>query len=358
MAYTAKTPGKKGTITDALNMKNIGIDNKTFQLIDERIPMVQKMELTVGERVEYRIASQGDLTVKGKINFIGRDKDAPAAPSQPAPIQPFVPPVSTPPAEPKREPRIIQGQYLSKTGSSVTLKDSKGNAEAWPADLDLIVFLNKPDGKVKVGDMVKVQLIDNHGEWIAKLMGAFDPSIPEKPFKTAQEILKENLDDKKAEQEKADAAPAQINKEEAAKPVETITETEAADLIARGEAAKMEKIRKEAEAHAEQMKKENDARKAVEAPKTPTMTQTTKEPAKVEQSATVALPEALAPAPIDPEDTVFVELELTVQIDKFRPAHVKVSGNGIKKVQSDFKTVLEAHLKYCNEVSKRYPRFD
>ena len=288
MAYTAKTPGKKGTITDALNMKNIGIDNKTFQLIDARIPMVQKMELHVGERVEYRIASQGDLTVKGKINFIGRDKDAPAAPPQTAPIQPFVPPVCAPAAEPKREPRIVQGQYLSKTGSSVTLKDAKGNAEAWAADLDLIVFLNKTDGKVKVGDMVKVQLIDNHGEWIAKLMGAFDPAIPEKPFKTAQEILKENLEQKQAETKSQDPAPVQG-------PAETITETEAADLIARGEAAKMEKIRTEAAMYSAQMKKENDARKAVEAPPAVPTTQLPKEPEICQQSEAVTVCEALPP---------------------------------------------------------------
>lgn len=251
MAYTAKTPGKKGTITDILVNKNIGIDGKTYQIVDKLLPMVQKMNYQVNDKVEYRIAAQGDLTVKGKINFIGPDKDAPAAPAQPAPVQQ--------PAAPeyqKREPRIIQGQIMSKTGTSILLKDSEGNSEAYPADLDLITYLNKPDCKVKQLDVVKVRLIDNHGDWIAKDIGPFDPTIPEKPFKTGQEILKENLEKKQAE------PPVAVPQGQ----VEIVTETEAADLIARGEAAKMEKIRKGAEAAQEQMRKENAARKAAEQP--------------------------------------------------------------------------------------------
>jgi hypothetical protein len=252
-------PGKLGVVTDVLMNKNIGIDGKTYQLLDARVDRVKQDNPQIGDQVEYKISASKELTEKGKISFFTITKRNPAPVMQPA-----VPSEPTKAPE-KREPRIIQGQYLSKTGSSITLKDSKGNAEAWPADLDLITFLNKPDCKVKVGDMVKVRLIDNHGEWVAKDMGPFDPSIPEIPFKTGQEILKENLDEKKAEREKADAALAQINKEEAVqKPVETVTETEHANLIARGEAAKMEKIRKEAAEHSERMKKENAARKASE----------------------------------------------------------------------------------------------
>ena len=68
------------------------------------------------------------------------------------------------------------------------------------------------------------------------------------------------------------------------------------------------------------MKKENDARKAVEAPKTPTMTQTTKEPEKPVQSATVALPEAF------PEATGGVELAIHVNLGNYSSFDLKVTG--------------------------------
>ena len=38
-----KTPGKKGTITAALDMKNIGIDGKIYQLIDEQVDQIQQV---------------------------------------------------------------------------------------------------------------------------------------------------------------------------------------------------------------------------------------------------------------------------------------------------------------------------
>lgn len=354
MAYQAKTPGKKGTITDILVNKNIGIDGKTFQLIDERVPMVQKANYQIGDRIEYRVASQGDLTIKGKINFIGPDKDAPTAPKQSAPAQPSEPAA---PKTPVREPRIVQGQYMSKTGSSITLKDTKGNAEAWPADLDLIAFLNKADGKVKVGDMVKVRLLDNHGEWIAKNMGPFDPTIPEKPFKTAGEILKENLDTKKADQEKADAALAQINKEETTKPSEVITETEAADLIARGEAAKMQKIQKEAAEHSEKMKAENAARKAASSVESPPETLVKSQPA-IKNAIPAIQPEDASTSASDEHMAGPVELGIRLDMGSYSSFELKVSeltaDRAIARLEADAMKTISMMRRLMSASKKGY----
>ena len=204
MAYTGQgtpKPGKIGTITDPLVNKNIGIDNKILMLIDDRVAMAGKMDLKLGEKVEYKQLTQG--IDKGKINFIKRADEAPAAPAQPA----------APPAEKHvpKEPRNVPGKYIGRTSNTITLKEGDEN-HVYTADLDLLIYLSKPDTKVHVGDNVTVQMIDNNGTWVAKNVG---PGAGDDQFKTAKEILQENLDAKKAEKEQADAALAQINKENA-----------------------------------------------------------------------------------------------------------------------------------------------
>jgi hypothetical protein len=74
-------------------------------------------------------------------------------------------------------------------------------------------MLSKPDGPVQPGKKYKVRLVKQGEEWIITRIGPFDDTAGEKPFRTAKEILQQNIDEKKAEVAQADAALAQINKE-------------------------------------------------------------------------------------------------------------------------------------------------
>jgi hypothetical protein len=207
MAFTKgsapKTPGKKGVITAVLNMKNIGIDNKTLMLIDDRLGMVREMNLQIGDPVEYRQLSQG--IDKGKINFLGRDTETPArTPAVTAPAEP---------AAPKEAPdtQDIQAEYVGKEQTRITLKDCKGQEQQFRADLDVIKMLAKPDSPVQPGNKYRARIVKQGTEWVVMQMGKFDQTFEEKPFWTGAEILKENLESKKAETAQADAALAQIN---------------------------------------------------------------------------------------------------------------------------------------------------
>jgi len=326
-AQAAYKPGKEGTVTDIPMNKNIGIDGKTLMLTDDRVARVREDNPQIGDIVEYKQLAQGPD--KGKISFFAikhRASDKGAAPA--------VPTEEPEQKAPAREPKTITGKYVGKTSKAITINDGKEN-KVLSADLDLIMYLSSKDTKVHEGDSVTLRLIDNNGLWVAKDIGPGPEG-----FKTGKEILQENLDTAKQA-----APPVQE------KPLvqQIVPEKEAEQLKARGEAANMEKIRKDAEAHQEKMKAENAAKKAA----------TAKEMQDTSRFVSSDEPENTLPiAPVDPDDTVFVELEITIQIDKFRPAHVKVSGNGIKKVQADFKTVLEAHLEYVCSVSKRFPRYD
>jgi len=310
-APAAYKPGKEGTVTDILMNKNIGIDGKTLMLIDDRVARVREDNPQIGDIVEYKQLAQGPD--KGKISFFAikhRASDKGAAPAVPAeePEQ----------KAPAREPTTITGKYVDKTSKTITIHDGKDN-RVIRADLDLIMYLSKAGTNIVPGMSVTLRLIDNNGLWVAKDIGpgpegfktgkevsepteaemaaackinpkncefascavpgnatlclkewkhdskekVICPHIPIVPVKTGKEILQENLDTAKQA-----APPVQE------KPLvqQIVPEKEAEQLKARGEAAKMEKIRKEAEAHQEKMKAENAARKAAEERPSETMT--------------------------------------------------------------------------------------
>ena len=204
-------PGKIGTITDPLMNKNIGIDNKVLMLIDDRLGMVQKMDLKVGQQVEYKQVSQG--IDKGRINFIklveGSGTAIPAERMAAPIVSKAEPAAHTPP-----DTQDIQAEYVSKEKMAVTLKDCVGEEQTYRADLDVIKMLAKEDGPVKPGTKYKVRLVRQGDEWVVSRIGPFDETLGEKPFRTGKEILQQNLDQMQAEKTKAEAAMAQIKKEE------------------------------------------------------------------------------------------------------------------------------------------------
>lgn len=59
-----------------------------------------------------------------------------------------------------------------------------------------------------------------------------------------------------------------------------------------------------------------------------------------------------------PADDLFVELEFKLDVDRFRPAHVKMSGTGIQRVTEAFRETFVSHAKWCAEISKQYPSRD
>ncbi|CAK0771101.1 hypothetical protein CCP3SC15_420001 [Gammaproteobacteria bacterium] len=180
MVYAGgKTPGKEGTITSVLDGKNIGIDGKIYMLIDERVAMVREKNYPVGFRVEYKRVSQKGPE-EGKINFLG---PWPEANFQPA----------TAPAKAAKEPRTINGNYVGRTASQITV--AEGDLKhVLKADLDLLAYIAKPDNHITSGLSVIVTLIDVGGEWIAKTIAPGPEG-----FKTEKEIL---------EQKKKDEIPA------------------------------------------------------------------------------------------------------------------------------------------------------
>ena len=327
-----KKPPAEGKITAAINAKNIGIDDMTLMITDDKVTMFTEMNLVVGEPVQYRRVGQGPD--KGKVNFLGRSHAAGTQPaSQPAAV----------PAEPVKElrpPKVVTGKYVNRTSNTVTIKSGDDNI-VYTADMDLILYLGGKDNKVLSGDMVKVRLVDTQKGYIAKDIGPADPE-----FKTGKEILAENLATTKTTPAKSEPTPEQVKqKEDAAADAKMKENAEYAKDLANCENLKgIEKI-----------VADTKARKAEEEKEKAPATLVKSEPSN---NANSSITGNLPVSQDDPNDTVFVELELTVQINKFRPAHVKVSGNGIKKTMADFKTVLEAHLEYCGEVSARYPRFD
>jgi len=141
----------------------------------------------------------------------------------------------------------------------------------------------------------------------ASLDRSFDP--PQKPdgFKNGKDILQENLERKQAET--AATPPPEKG------PIETVTETDAKDLIARGEAAKMEKIQKEAAEHTEKMKAENAARKASE----PSLSDPVKVPASFVKSENPPILNPVKEEFVDPgepsEGEHIAPIEVGVHID-------------------------------------------
>jgi hypothetical protein len=279
-------PGKIGIITAVLQLQNIGIDGKIYQIVDARVDRVKQDNPQIGDEVEYKISASKELTEKGKISFFaikkrtGAPAEVPA--EQPSPEKP---------ATPKEAPAVIQNiqaEFVKRERTSITLKDCMGEEQSFRADLDVIKMLAHADSPVQPGKKYKVQLVQQGKEWVVARMGSFDESFGEKPFRTGSDILKENLDKQKAENEKAQAALAQIKKE-----------NEQGD----------QRIKE----NAETLKNPSGAEKTM-----PT-SESTKEPEKRPQTANVALPDTL-PA------TGGVEIAVHVNLGNYSSFDLKVTG--------------------------------
>lgn len=321
-----KTPPKKGTVTGTLQMKNLEIDGKTLMLIDDRVGTAERMSLKVGDKILYRQLSQG--IEKGKINYIAFD-DGSADQQQPAPAaQPAQP---APGEEKKPEPpatQIVQGEYLSHTSATVTLKDCKGNAEAWKADIGILKILSKPDCQVQPGTKVKAMLVQQAGEWVMSKLGPADPNLEEKPFKSGKDILEKNLKDQQAEQAKSDAALAQINKEN----------------------AEGDKRIEENKEYLKTLTEPSGTEKPM-----PT-TESTTEPEKCQQDATVNVPEA--PGTTDPIKECPVELKVHLDCGSYSNFDLTVPGlpidQAIGKIEADAKKAIAMMHRLMAEAKKGY----
>jgi len=215
MAYdpTKSKPGKMGKVTGPLQFKNIEIDGKTYQLLEARLDRVRQDNPQVGDEVEYKISASKDLSEKGKISFFAIKKRA--GESTGIPAERMAAPIVSK-AEPSKAELVtqdIQAEYVTQEQGRVTLKDCVGEQQEFRADLDVIKMIAKVDSQVQPGKKYKIRMVKQDGEWIISRMGTFDESFGEKPFRTGKEILQENLDQKRAETAHADAALAQINKE-------------------------------------------------------------------------------------------------------------------------------------------------
>jgi hypothetical protein len=202
-------PGKLGIVTDILMNKNIGIDGKIYQLVDARVDRVRQDNPQLGDEVEYKISASKELLEKGKISFFAIKKRA----GETLPTE-AIPPEKVITQKAESETQDIQALYVGKEQAKVTLKDCAGQEQTFRADLDVIKMLAKADSPVQPGNKYRFRLVKQGEEWVVALMGSYDELFEEKPFRTGSDILKENLEQKRAEQEKADAALAQIKKEE------------------------------------------------------------------------------------------------------------------------------------------------
>ena len=179
---------KKGQVTSLFNKekKEIGIDNMGLSVIDERVGMVVKMELKIGEKVTYRQLAQGPD--KNKINFIAREGEDEQPDPEPVKETEKVP-------EEKKEPVVIIAKYLTRTGSKVTLVTEKGE-ETFDADITVLKII-ADSGKVSQQNTYRWLMGTNQkGDQIIKNVG---PAKEEEKFRTAKELLQENLDRKRAE---------------------------------------------------------------------------------------------------------------------------------------------------------------
>ena len=211
MAYTGQgtpKPGTIGKITDILMNKNIGIDGKIYQLVDARVDRVRQDNPQLGDEVEYKISASKELLEKGKISFFAIKKRSSAVPAE------MTAPEKVAIAKLEQVTQDIQAEYVGNEQANITLKDCVGIEQRFRADLNVIKILAKTDCPVQAGKKYKFRLVQAGNEWVLTNIGAFDESFGESPFKTGSEILKENLEQKQAEQQKSDSALAQIKKEE------------------------------------------------------------------------------------------------------------------------------------------------
>jgi hypothetical protein len=212
------------------------------------------------------------------------------------------------------ESQDIQAEYVRKEQTHVFLKDCVGDEKDFRADLEVIKMLSKADGPVQPGKKYKFRLIKQRvalekgygDEWVVSRVGTFEESFGEKPFKTGNDILKENLESKQAETAKSEAALAQIKKEEA-------------EAAAR------------AQENQEYLKTLTEGQKPMPAPE-PTTT-----PEKSQQNESVTLPEA--PDTTGPGKECPVELKIHLDCGSYSNIDISLPGlpidQAIAKIESD-----------------------
>ncbi len=305
-------PGKIGIVTAPLQMKNIEIDHKVYQIVDARIDRITQDNPQIGDEVEYKISASKELTEKGKISFFAIKKRAEGNEAK-TELRPQVTEEWKEPATPKAVPETqdIQVEYVSKEQTKITLKDCAGQGQTFRADLDVIKMIAKTDSPVQSGKRYKVRLIKQGEEWVVARMGAYDESFGEKPFRTGSEILKENLDQKRAETEKAQAALDQIKKENA-----------------QGD----QRMQENAE-HAKELAQQQTPVDAPRASATPT---TTIEPEKRQQNEAVKVSDAVAECPVELKVHLdcgsYSNFDLTVPGFPIDQAIAKIEADALKSI--------------------------
>ena len=324
MAYQPQNkPGKIGHVTTVLYQdKNIGIDGKIYQLLDARVDRVRQDNPQLGDEVEYKISSSKDLSEKGKISFFAIKKRAGDV-QQPA--QTTGAPIGHTPTE----TQDIQAEYVSKDSGVVLLKDCVGEQQTFKADLDVLKMLAKPDGPVQPGKKYKVRMVKQGEEWVVTRIGPFDESFGEKPFRTGKEILQQNLDEKVAERERAEAALAQINKENAEGDARIAENKEYVKTLTEGQ-------------------------------KPMTTQEPTKEPENSPQNATVTVPEALnTPNPLTvPLKDCPVEVKIHLDCGSYSNFDLTIPGlptdQALAKIEEDGMKFVAVLHRLMAEAKKGY----
>ncbi len=327
MAAPQYKPGKIGIITSVLQMQNIGIDGKIYQIIEARLDRVKQDNPQIGDEVEYKISASKELTEKGKISFFAIKKRANTSLCADCTNDSCMtrgeekascrdhktekPPSDLSTTKGVPETQDIQVEYVSTKQVSVTLKDCAGQEQIFRADLDVIKMIVKADSPVQSGKRYKVRLIKQGEEWVVARMGSYDESFEEKPFRTGNEILKENLDQKRAETEKAQAALDQIKKENA-----------------QGD----QRMQENAE-HAKELAQQQTPVDAPRASATPT---TTIEPEKRQQNEAVKVSDAVAECPVELKVHLdcgsYSNFDLTVPGFPIDQAIAKIEADALKSI--------------------------
>jgi phage recombination protein Bet len=193
MAGIQYKPGKMGKVTAPLNDKNeIGIDGKSYPVSAARLSGIEGAAPKIGDDCEYKIAYQGPD--KGAIIFFAVHRAPAQATETPLPASKPIDEglqhnFNDPPAKPS--PRTIVGVYVDKSSTQVTVKESDGMNHVYPCDISLLQYLAKKDIPVKKGETYTFELIQSGDKWIAMKVG---PAPEGAGFKSAKEILQENLD--------------------------------------------------------------------------------------------------------------------------------------------------------------------
>ena len=338
-------PGHIGHITTALYQdKNIGIDGKIYQIIDARVDRIKQDNPQLGDEVEYKISASKELLEKGKISFFAIKQRAVTS-SIPPNVQP-----SAPPKVPA-DVQIVQAEYVSKDQVRVTLKDCMGQEQTFRADITIIKVLSKPDSPVQIGNKYKVQLSKQGEEWVVANMGKYEEEFGERPFQTGKEILQQNLDSKRAETEKAQAALAQIKKEneEGDKRIQENVESlkESVQFKMDPNAPKDEKGQSGFSKTFTDTAKQETTKKALS---TLPVSNTPIESVKVPQNTNVAVPDAVAECP--------VELKVHLDCGSYSNFDLTVPAmpidQAIARVEADAKKAIAVMHRLMAEAKKGY----